>query len=113
MEFHIAARATGKTHDLVEWAVNQPPGEIRLIVTHNAATADVLRQQHAALIEPWRVVSIHHLLKSGAPEIRDEYRASNVIFGIDDLDLVLGELLHARVGRVTSLGSIVQSGENF
>ena len=102
IEFVAGGRQTGKTKRLLEWMKAAPEGERRVIICHSRARAVDLRrecQNKGIPVEEWQFC--------GPDEPRDRKGAWNdrmrrglgrVVFGVDDLDLILGGLIGGPVG---------------
>lgn len=103
MKFDIGDRRSGKTTRMIQWLLNAPEGERRVIVTHSESEAHRIRKLIKGMdieVEQGQVIS------AGSQDLRG--RNPNVVLGIDNLELVLGGLIGHRVSRVTATGELYQ-----
>lgn len=102
MELFVAGRQTGKTFWMLEWMRRARPGELRVCIC--ASRRDAARLYQSTLDVNGEPTYWQKYQFISADEVRttDKFRSrQHVVFGIDNIDLILPTLLGGSIGIAT------------
>lgn len=105
MKFDIGGRQVGKTKRMLDWAEAAPEGEHRVIVSATEHQAmDLLRRsrKEERKLESWQFVGVQELKGNQIFSGVIMGRGGQIVLGIDNLDLIVGNWFQFRVGRVSA-----------
>lgn len=106
MRFWITGRRTGKTTMALKWMkVKKMQGLNPVLIVHSVQEADRLYESTKNIrgespFETWQIIA-HHQLRSGVLSSKRD-----IVFAVDNIDLVLPALLGGEVEFVTGTGLV-------
>ena len=112
VEFHIGGRMSGKTDKMLQWLVDAPEDEHRVIVSISEARAmRLLREARMREldVESWQFVGVEGITKRSWSGVLFN-RGGHIVLGLDDLDMMLYQLFGWPVHRVSATGVLVDDG---
>lgn len=111
MDIVVLPAGGGKTPRLLDWVRSAPDDEIRVAVFHSDKEAH--RQMRAAydreeipsVFETWQFVSIDEVTHADSGFMWGvKLRRKHIVFGLDNLDLMLSSFIRWPIGMVTMTG---------
>jgi len=96
MKVEVLSRQGGKTTRMLEWMRSAPPGETRICVCTTGEEAMRLLRENPDL-NTWQFISFAEALEGTATRGRDR----NLVYGLDNLDIMLSYWFSWPVGMVT------------
>lgn len=102
MKFDIGGRRSGKTTRMIQWLLNGPAGENRILVTHSPSEAARIRE----ILKEMGIERNDIEVIDFASTV-DRLRGKSAVVGIDNLEMLLANFLGAnRVTRVAATGEL-------
>ena len=110
MKFDICDRGKGKTTRLLEWLLDAPEGEHRVLVSHDRRTTMKLLREardRGLPVESWQFVSFDEI-RTGSNAFSGVLhgRGGHVVLGIDNADIILRGLTAWSIDIVTATGEL-------
>lgn len=96
MRIEVLPRQMGKTTRMLEWMREAPPGETRICVTATREEAMRLLRENKDL-NTWQFISLQEAREGFA----NRGRSRNLVYGLDNLDMMLKDMFDWPVGMIT------------
>jgi hypothetical protein len=100
----IGGRQSGKTESLIQWLLDAPEGEHRILVSHTSQEAMRLLRHcgnRGLPVESWQFVGVNEITRETWSAVT-HHRGGQIVLGLDNMELMLSSFLPWPVGKITT-----------